>query len=71
MLNTLVKKTAIPAIALALVSTASLCLAGPANEKARKQRKAETIYYQDNKAQNADDGIMWFPVGNRSSFTEP
>jgi hypothetical protein len=72
MLNTLVKKTAIPAIALALVSTASLCLAAPANKKARKQTKAETAYYQDNnKAQNSDDGIQWFPIGRPSSFNEP
>jgi hypothetical protein len=59
MLSTLVKKTAVPVMLIALVSTASVGLADTAAQKQKQKRaKTETTYYQD-RAQNSANLPDW------------
>jgi hypothetical protein len=60
-----------PAIALALTSSATVCLAGTQGQtKHRKPTSHQTNYYQD-KVGNSDSQIQWAPVGKPPGFMEP
>ena len=59
MLSTLAKKTAVPVMLIALVSTASVGLSDTAAQKQKQKRaKTETTYYQD-RAQNSANLPDW------------
>jgi hypothetical protein len=71
LLSTLVNRPAVAAIVLALLSSASVCLAG--NERQTKNHKSvshQRNHYQD-KVGNTDSQIQWFPVGKPPDFVEP
>jgi hypothetical protein len=70
-IRTLVKKAALPAIALTLAASATSCLADTkAHANRRKPTKAETAYYQ-HKAGNSWSQIQWAPVGKPSNWEQP
>jgi len=71
MLSKLIKRPAVAAIALALASSATVCLARTQGQaKNRKPVSHQWNYFHD-KVGNTDTQIQWAPVGKPPGFTEP
>ena len=71
LLSTLVKRPAVAAIALALASSASICLAGTERQPKNPTPVSHQWNYFHDKVGNTDTQIQWAPVGKPPGFTEP
>jgi hypothetical protein len=71
LLSKLISRPAIAAIALALVSSATVCLAANQGQKQQPKPAAhQTVYYHDTVG-NTDTQIQWAPVGKPPGFMAP
>ncbi|MEY2604072.1 MAG: hypothetical protein QOH31_1863 [Verrucomicrobiota bacterium] len=71
LLSTSIKSPAVAAIALVLVSSASICLAGTERQPKNPTPVSHQWNYFHDKVGNTDTQIQWAPVGKPPGFTEP